>query len=227
VTEGSDIALVYYTGYGIAVNGTNYLVPVDASLRSEIDVEGETISVDRLLWALQPKRLKLIILDACRDNPFTKTMTRPLQTRVAVGMARGESIGADSLVAFSAKPGTLAYDGAGTHSPYATALLKNLSTPGLDVRIALGRIRDEVLADTGARQEPFVEGSLGGATVTLVPVAGAPPSSSTAASVVVAAVEAARAKVVATERKPEEAKQKAEKGRRGEGGSGSRRACRG
>jgi esterase/lipase superfamily enzyme len=166
--------LVYYAGYGIAVNGTNYLVPVDASLRREVDVEDETVSVDRVLWALRPKRLKLIILDACRDNPFIKTMTRPLQARVAVGMAGVDPTAPDNtLIALSAKAGTVAADGAGTHSPYATALLNNLLTPGLDVRLSLGRIRDQVLADTAGRQEPYIYGSLGGASVPLVPAAAA------------------------------------------------------
>jgi esterase/lipase superfamily enzyme len=169
-TADSDIALVYYAGHGIAVNGTNYLVPVDASLRSEIDVEIETVSVDRLLQFLEPaKRLKLIILDACRDDPFSKTMTRPLGTQAAIGMARVEPVAPNTLIAFSAKAGTVAVDGAGTHSPYTTALLENLFTPGLDLRKAFGFVRDDVLRFTRNRQEPFIYGSLGGDDVALVP----------------------------------------------------------
>jgi len=169
-TDDSDIALVY-AGYGIAVNGTNYLVPVDASLHSAIDVEDETVSVDRLLQVMEPaKRLKLIILDACRDNPFIKTMEHSVATRaVARGLARVEPSSPNTLVAFAAKAGSTGSDGDDKNSPYTAALLRNLPKPGLDVRKAFGFVRDDVMKVTRNRQEPFVYGSLGGDDVALVP----------------------------------------------------------
>lgn len=168
-TRDADIAVIYYAGHGIEVGGINYLVPIDASLRRDIDVEDETVSLDRLLQVLEPaKRLRLVILDACRDNPFTKSMTRTMASRaVGRGLARVEPVTSDTLIAFAAKAGSTAADGTGKHSPFTSALLKHVVTPGLDVRLAFGRVRDEVLASTGSRQEPFVYGSLGGSVVTL------------------------------------------------------------
>lgn len=168
-TRDADMAVIYYAGHGIEVGGINYLVPVDATLRRDIDVEDETVSLDRLLQVLEPaKRLRLVILDACRENPFTRFMSRTMASRtVGRGLARVEPVTSDTLIAFAAKAGSTAADGTGTHSPFTSALLKHVVTPGLDVRLALGRVRDEVLEKTANRQEPFVYGSLGGKTVTL------------------------------------------------------------
>jgi uncharacterized caspase-like protein len=169
----ADIAVVYYAGHGMEVDGTNYLVPADAKLLSDFDVEDETISLDRVLKALDPvKRLKLIILDACRDNPFAKTMKRSIATRsVGRGLAKIEPQMSDTLIAFAARAGAVASDGDGDNSPFATALVKYITEPGLDLRLAFGRVRDEVLKSTSNRQEPFVYGSLGGETMALVPQA--------------------------------------------------------
>lgn len=167
----ADIAVVFYAGHGIEVNGSNYLVPVDAVLERDIDVEDETVSLDRIGQMLeQAKRLRLIILDACRDNPFAKSMKRTLATRsIGRGLAKVEIQSSDTLVAYAAKAGSTAGDGDGQNSPYTRALIEHLATPGLDVRLALGRVRDTVLKSTNNRQEPFVYGSLGGAEISLVP----------------------------------------------------------
>jgi hypothetical protein len=168
----ADIAVLYFAGHGIEVNGTNYLVPVDARLASDFDVEDEALSLDRLLRALEPvKRLRLVILDACRDNPFVRTMQRGVTTRAApsAGLAKVEPVQSDTLVAFAAKANSTADDGSGANSPFTAALLNHLAVPGRDVRIAFGFVRDEVLKATRNKQEPFVYGSLGGATVALVP----------------------------------------------------------
>jgi len=171
VARNADIAVVYYAGHGIEFDGTNYLIPVDAQLASDVDVEDETISLDRIMRMLEPvKRLRLIILDACRENPFARKMTRSIASRsVGRGLAKIEVTSTDTLVAFAAKAGMTAADGEGNHSPFTTALLDNLATPGLDLRIAFGRVRDEVMAATDSKQEPFVYGSIGGSTVALVP----------------------------------------------------------
>ena len=172
-SRDADMSVVYYAGHGIEVDGTNYLVPADAKLASDFDVEDETISLDRVLKALDgAKRLKLVILDACRDNPFTKTMKRSVSTRtIGRGLAKIEPSMSDTLVAYAAKAGAVANDGDGQNSPFASALVKHIAEPGLDLRLAFGRVRDEVLKSTGYRQEPFVYGSLGGETVALVPQA--------------------------------------------------------
>jgi uncharacterized caspase-like protein len=170
-SRDADISVVYYAGHGIEVDGTNYLVPADAKLLSDFDVEDETVSLDRVLKALDPvRRLKLVILDACRDNPFAKSMKRSVASRsIGRGLAKIEPAMSDTLIAFAAKAGAVASDGDGQNSPFATALVKYIAEPGLDLRLAFGRVRDEVLKTTGYRQEPFVYGSLGGETMALVP----------------------------------------------------------
>jgi hypothetical protein len=165
----ADIGVVYYAGHGMEVGGSNYLIPIDATLRRDFDVEDETLSLDRVLQMLEPaRRLRLVILDACRDNPFAKSMTRTMASRaIGRGLGKIEPTMTDTLIAYAAKAGSTAEDGNGSHSPFTTALLKHLVTPGLDVRIAFGRTRDDVLRATSNKQEPFVYGSLGGATLTL------------------------------------------------------------
>jgi hypothetical protein len=175
----ADIAVVYYAGHGIEVDGANYLIPVDAKLERDTDVYDEALSLDRVLVAIEPaKQLRLVILDACRDNPFGKTMKRTIASRgIGRGLAQVEPVSPNTLIAYSAKAGSTAQDGDGSNSPFTIALSKHLTTPGLDVRRAFGFVRDDVLKTTNNKQEPFVYGSLGGDDVPLVPaktVAGAP-----------------------------------------------------
>jgi uncharacterized caspase-like protein len=167
----ADIAVVYYAGHGIEVDGANYLIPVDARLERDTDVYDEAFSLDRVLIAVEPARkLRLVILDACRDNPFTKSMKRTVASRaIGQGLAKIEPTSPNVLIAYSAKAGSTAADGDGKNSPFTIALSKHLTTPGLDVRRAFGYVRDDVLKSTGNRQEPFVYGSLGGEDVPLVP----------------------------------------------------------
>src|SRR5882757_4385672 len=172
----ADIAVVYYAGHGIEVDGGNYLIPVDAKLERDTDVYDEALSLDRVLLAIEPaKRLRLVILDACRDNPFSKVMKRTVASRaIGQGLAKIEPSSPNMLIAYSAKAGSTAADGDGKNSPFTVALSKHLTTPGLDVRRAFGFVRDDVLKTTGNRQEPFVYGSLGGNDVPLVPAKLAP-----------------------------------------------------
>jgi uncharacterized caspase-like protein len=167
----ADIAVVYYAGHGMEVDGTNYLIPVDAKLERDTDVYDEALSLDRVLVAIEPaKRLRLVILDACRDNPFSKSMKRTVASRaIGQGLAKVEPTSPNMLIAYSAKAGSTALDGDAKNSPFTLALAKHLTTPGLDVRRAFGFVRDDVLKNTGNRQEPFVYGSLGGDDVPLVP----------------------------------------------------------
>ena len=171
--SNADIAVIYYSGHGLEASGVNYLIPVDAKLANAYDVEDETLPLDRLLFATaNVKSLSLIILDACRENPFLRSSNGPMATRALASRAIGEqSTTANTLIAYAAKAGSLSYDGAGPNSPFTSALIKYIAQPGVDIRIALGKVRDDVLAATGDRQEPFVYGSLGGETVSLAPSA--------------------------------------------------------
>jgi hypothetical protein len=164
--SGSDMAVVYYAGHGIEIRNTNYMIPVDAKLATDRDVADEAIALDRIVEATESAtRLRLIIVDACRDNPFALTMRR---TGLLRGLARIEPDTRNTIVAYAAEAGQTAEDGDGAHSPYTTALLHNLTVPGLDVRLALGKVRDEVMSITQNRQRPFVYGSAAGERIALV-----------------------------------------------------------
>jgi hypothetical protein len=168
--RNADVAVVFFAGHGIEVDGTNYLIPADAKLARDFDIEDEALSLDRVLRAIEPaKRLRLVILDACRDNPFAKEMKRTVASRsVGRGLAKIEPTVADTLIAFAAKAGSVALDGEEANSPFTKAILQHVAVPDLDLRIAFGRVRDSVLNATGRKQEPYVYGSLGGNTVSIV-----------------------------------------------------------
>src|SRR5712664_2437438 len=177
----ADIAIVYFAGHGIEIDGTNYVIPVDAVLERDIDAFDEAIPLDRLLSVIEPaKQLRLVILDACRDNPFNKTMKRTIASRaIGRGLAKVEPTSPNTLIAFAAKAGSTASDGdSKNNSPFATSLVEHLAKPGLDLRKAFGFVRDDVLKATNNMQEPFVYGSLGGNDVTLVPAAPAAAAAS-------------------------------------------------
>ncbi|UPK23713.1 caspase family protein [Bradyrhizobium sp. 195] len=170
-TRDAEVAVVYYAGHGIELDGNNYLIPTDATLETDGDVLDETVALDRALFAVEPaKQLRLIILDACRDNPFAKTMKRTVAARaIGRGLAKVEPTSPNTMIAFAAKAGSTASDGDSKNSPFAAALVERLPTPGLDLRKAFGFVRDDVLKSTGYKQEPYVYGSLGGDDVPLIP----------------------------------------------------------
>ncbi len=174
--EGADIALFFYAGHGVAVNGTNYLLPVDADLKSEMDVKlGAAINVDLTLeQTMSDAKVKLVFLDACRDNPFAAKIRSAKATRsvaVASGLAEMKS-GEGTLIAFATGPGQTALDGeAGTNSPFTRALMANIATPGVEIQQAMTKVRAQVNEDTGKNQLPWGHTNLIG-TVYLNPVAG-------------------------------------------------------
>jgi uncharacterized caspase-like protein len=173
----SDIAVVYYAGHGIQIGDMNYMIPVDAKLAKEFDAKDEAVSLERIIEALEPaKKLRLLILDACRDNPFLSKMQRRVAMRATQvgGLGNMEPTTTDTLIAYAAKAGSTAEDGDGANSPFAAALIKHITEPGLDVRLAFGRVRDDVRKATGGRQEPFMSGSLGGTNISLVPAPSVP-----------------------------------------------------
>ena len=166
----SEIAVVFYAGHGIEVDGRNFLIPVDARLASDQDVEYEAVPLDLVSRSVdRASEFRLIVLDACRDNPFAKAITRSGATRsIGRGLARVEPAG-ETLVAYAARGGSVAADGEGRNSPYSTALLAHLEEPGLEVGLMFRKVRDAVLRSTGGRQEPFVYGSLSSEGVWLGP----------------------------------------------------------
>jgi uncharacterized caspase-like protein len=185
-SRDADVAVVYYAGHGIEVDGANYLIPVDASLEQDLDVYDEAFPLDRILVSIEPaKQLRLVILDACRDNPFAKSMKRTIGSRaIGRGLAKVEPSSPNTLIAFASKAGSTASDGDSKNSPFTAALVKHIAKPGLDLRKAFGFVRDDVLKNTSNRQEPYVYGSLGGDDVPLVaarPTASVPTSDANAA----------------------------------------------
>lgn len=168
----ADIAVLFYAGHGIEIGGTNYLIPIDARLASDRDAPDEAIQLDRLVLSADgAKKLRVVILDACRDNPYAGKMRRESRAAlraVSSGLSKVEPSSTDTLIAYAAKAGSTAEDGDRDHSPFTAALLKHLTVPGLDLRLAFGRVKDEVMKSTAGRQEPFVYGSLGGGNYSLV-----------------------------------------------------------
>ena len=175
--------MVFYAGHGIEVDQRNFLVPVDARLASDQDVEFEAVPLELVSRAVErASGLRLVILDACRENPFAVQMQRAGATRsIGRGLARVEPSG-ETLVAYAAKEGTVASDGAGRNSPYSEALLGHLEEPGLEVGLMFRKVRDAVVGMTGGRQEPFVYGSLSSRGVYLA-AAPAPPAAAAVTSV--------------------------------------------
>ena len=163
--ETADWAVVYYAGHGMEVGGINYLIPTDARIAADRDIGFEAVPLEQVLNAAErAKKLRLVILDACRDNPFANQMKRTLTVAsrsVSRGLAAVEPE-AGTLVVYAAKDGETALDGEGTNSPFASAFVKNLPTPGLEVRRLFDFVRDDVMEATGRKQKPFSYGSISG-----------------------------------------------------------------
>jgi tetratricopeptide (TPR) repeat protein len=159
--EKADWALVYFAGHGIEVAGVNYLIPVDARLATDRDISFEAVPLDQIMNAVEgAKKLRLVLLDACRDNPFLAQMRRTMASRsISRGLGRIEPE-AGTLVVYAAKHGEIALDGTAENSPFASAFVSRLATPGLEVRRLFDFVRDDVLAATNRRQQPFSYGSL-------------------------------------------------------------------
>ncbi len=191
----ADVAAIYFAGHAVEVSGINYLMPIDAKLSTDAELRIASVSLNALLESTQgAHQLRLVLLDACRDDPFarptlptpatknapstpvkSKNRTMVLVEEPARGVSGVRSLALikvtppNTLIAYAAEAGEVALDGDGDHGPFAAALIKHLGTPGLDIRIALGRVRDEVFRSTSGRQRPFVYGSLGGDSLALVP----------------------------------------------------------
>src|SRR6267143_1001082 len=181
--QNADVAVFFYAGHGIAINGTNYLLPVDANIKSEMDVKlGAAINIDLTLdQTMSDAKVKLVFLDACRDNPFAAKIKSNSATRsvsVQSGLAEMTS-GEGTLVAVATGPGQAALDGQeGTNSPFTRALIANIATPGVEIQQAMTKVRAQVNEETNKGQLPWGHTNLIG-SVYLNPAA-APAASAVA-----------------------------------------------
>ena len=162
--DGAAAAVFFYAGHGMQVGGRNYLLPVDTKVERESDLRWEALDVQTVLESMEgPNRVSLVFLDACRDNPLSRSLASRMggrSTAVGRGLAREEHAGAGTLIAYATDPGDVAMDGDGANSPFTTALAKYLVVPGLEVRQVMTRVRADELASTGGRQRPWDNSSL-------------------------------------------------------------------
>src|SRR6202048_2064551 len=190
--QGADVAVFFYAGHGIAINGTNYLLPVDTDIKSEMDVKlGSAVNIDVTLdQTMSDAKVKLVFLDACRDNPFAARLRSLKTTRgvnVQTGLAEMKS-GEGTLIAFATGPGQTALDGeAGINSPFTRALMANIAKPGVEIQEAMTKVRAQVNEETNKGQLPWGHTNLIG-SVYLNPVAAPPPSAAAPSSPAPAAV---------------------------------------
>lgn len=166
--DRASLALFFYAGHGMQVGGRNYLLPIDATLERPGDLSFETIDLSQVLGQMEAeKRVNLVFLDACRDNPFARSLARSMGARSAAvgqGLASIQSA-VGTMIAYATQPDNVALDGRGANSPFTTALLKHIGTPGLEVRTMMTRVRADVLAATNEKQVPWDHSSLIGEVV--------------------------------------------------------------
>lgn len=172
--ETADIALIYYAGHGVEASGENYLIPVDANVKSNKDVQRVGVSLKQVLKTVESARkMRVVILDACRNNPFgdlIDTTIKPDPSTAASADNRSTGPGGlapvnpdlGTLVAYAQKDGQVALDGVGDDSPFATALMDSLDQPSLEISLMFRQVRDKVLKATNNLQEPYIYGSLSG-----------------------------------------------------------------
>jgi formylglycine-generating enzyme required for sulfatase activity len=158
--RGADVALFYFSGHGLQLNGVNYLMPVDAKLENEFDVKLQTISAQDVVEVLErAARMTLVLLDACRDNPIAERLFNTLYAggrsgAVGKGLARMPDRASETLIVYAAEAGKVAQDGMARNSPFAAAMLKHIEEPGLEVELMLKRVTADVLEATAKKQQP-------------------------------------------------------------------------
>ncbi|MFB6458122.1 caspase family protein [Bradyrhizobium tunisiense] len=159
--EKADWAVVYYAGHGFEIGGVNYLVPVDARLTADKDAETEAVALEQVIAAVgAARKVRLVVLDACRDNPFAPAMQRTLSLKLVDRGFSNIEPGAGFMVVYAAKHGETAMDGDGAaNSPFATALAREIKQPRVEIRKLFDIIRDDVWAATRHAQQPFTYGS--------------------------------------------------------------------
>lgn len=161
--EGAGVGLFYYAGHGLQVDGRNYIVPVDARLDMPVKLQLEAVPIDEVLDIMeQQTAVSLVFLDACRNNPFARSLSRAAATRSATalaGLAQFDST-RGSFIAFSTAPGAVAMDGTGRNSPFAAALLRHIAEPGQSINDMMIAVRLDVVSQTREAQRPWEQGSL-------------------------------------------------------------------
>lgn len=163
----ADVALFYYAGHGLQVGQQNYLVPTDAKLERERDLDFETVKLDFVLRQLEVERegkTSIVILDACRDNPLSRNLARSMGTRSA-GIGRGlaaTATGLGTFIAYSTQPGNVALDGEGRNSPFASALIKEMAVKGRNLTATMIEVRKQVVEATAGAQVPWDHSALTG-----------------------------------------------------------------
>jgi regulation of enolase protein 1 (concanavalin A-like superfamily) len=166
--SGAAVALVYFAGHGMEVNGVNYLVPADAVLARASSIDDDAVSLPRVMLAVEHAQLRIVLLDACRNNPFPMVGADGSRG-ISRGLARidEKEVPKSTVIVFAAKDGATAEDGDGQHSPFAKALLANLNNPELEINMLIRSVTDQVETETGGAQEPFVYAHLTRAQVYL------------------------------------------------------------
>lgn len=159
--EKADWAVVYYAGHGFEIGGVNYLVPVDAKLAADRDAETQAVALEQVIAAVgAARKVRLVMLDACRDNPFAPTMQRTLSLKLVDKGFSNIEPGAGLMVVYAAKHGETAMDGdGGADSPFATALAREIKQPKVEIRKLFDIVRDDVWSATRHEQQPFTYGS--------------------------------------------------------------------
>jgi uncharacterized caspase-like protein len=187
---GAAVGLFYYAGHGLQVDGRNFIVPVDAILDTPVKLPLEAVPIDQVLDIMeQQTETSLVFLDACRNNPFVKSLgSKSNRAAVALqGLAQFDST-RGSFIAFSTAPGAVAMDGAGRNSPFTAALLRHIGEPGQSISDLMIAVRRDVIAETRDTQRPWEQGSLverfefvpmGGAVAQPEPAASPPAGGST------------------------------------------------
>jgi len=161
--EKADWAVVYYAGHGMEIGGVNYLIPVDARLKADSDAETQAVALEQVIGAVAgARKLRLVMLDACRDNPFEKTMQRTIALKLVNRGFSNIEPEAGFMVVYAAKHGETALDGDSVNSPFATALARVIREPRIEVRKLFDIVRDDVWVATKRTQQPFTYGSLPG-----------------------------------------------------------------
>jgi tetratricopeptide (TPR) repeat protein len=158
--EKSDWAVIYYAGHGFEIGGVNYLVPVDAKLAVDTDAEKEAVALEQVIASVGgARKLRLLMLDACRDNPFATTMKHTIELKLVDKGFSDIEPSAGFMVVYAAKHGETALDGEGADSPFATAVAHDIKEPRVEVRKLFDIVRDDVWAATKHAQQPFTYGS--------------------------------------------------------------------
>lgn len=165
--SGADVALFFYAGHGIQVGERNYLIPVDAELDDETDLDFEATALDLVLRHMEREpRVNLVFLDACRNNPLAQNLTRSMGSTRGLAIGRGLAVvqaQVGSFIAYATQPQNVAVDGTGKHSPFAAALLKYMETSGLSLADLMIKVRNDVREATQGKQVPWDHSSLTGA----------------------------------------------------------------